>query len=451
MSAAGLLGALEPSDRLWGGAVTLLRSAGRLEGPGATVQCSTHRRQPRLVALACCIAGLTLAACSAASPAAAPPHPAGTVAPAAQPPRAARTARPPGVPGPGGSPAIAGSTPSPAQRPAAGQLSPTAGSSHEPGSAGVPAPTATALPARMALPGAAAALPAVPAGVPFVGHLLIADRGNRRIVEITPSGRVSWLFPKPGQVLPVPFGYPDDAFYTHDFQAVVANSEANQTVTAIAVHSRSILWQAGVPGRPGRGKRHFNWPDDAVPAADGTITVADIRNCRLVHLSAAGQWLGALGTGACRHQPPVSFAAPNGAFPTQDGGLVVTEISGSWVDWLKPDGSLAWAVRAPVRYPSDAVPYPDGSVLLTDYSLPGQVIRMAPNGHVLWRFAPTGRYRLNHPSIALPLASNRVAICDDNANRVLIVDPTTNAVVWQYWGQGGTHLNDPDGLDFRPT
>ena len=104
-----------------------------------------------------------------------------------------------------------------------------------------------------------------------------------------------------------------------------------------------------------------------------------------------------------------------------------------------------------MRYPSDALPYSDGSVLLTDYSLPGQVVRMASDGRLLWRFAPTGRSGLDHPSIALPLAANRVAICDDDANRVLVVDPTTKALVREYGGQPELHLNRPDGLAFRPT
>ena len=64
--------------------------------------------------------------------------------------------------------------------------------------------------------GASFALPALPAGVPFTGKLLIADRGNGRIIEIGANGAVDWVFPRPGQKLPVRFGAPDDAFYTAD-------------------------------------------------------------------------------------------------------------------------------------------------------------------------------------------------------------------------------------------
>ena len=128
---------------------------------------------------------------------------------------------------------------------------------------------------------------------------------------------------------------------------------------------------------------------------------------------------------------------------------MVTEIGGSWVDWLNPDGSVRWSHRVPALYPSDAMAYPDGSVLLTDYSPLGQVLRIAADGTVLWRYAPRGRAQLNHTSIAIPLASNRVAICDDFGNRLVIVDPTTSTVVWQWSGSGAYHLLRPDGLDYR--
>ncbi|HEY6781683.1 MAG TPA: hypothetical protein VI296_00460, partial [Candidatus Dormibacteraeota bacterium] len=78
-------------------------------------------------------------------------------------------------------------------------------------SANAPAPP-HAGPSR--LPGASFALAALPRGVPFTGKLLIADRGNGRIIEINAQGVVDWVFPRPGQKLPVRFGAPDDAFYT---------------------------------------------------------------------------------------------------------------------------------------------------------------------------------------------------------------------------------------------
>ncbi len=313
-----------------------------------------------------------------------------------------------------------------------------------------PAPTPLPQPTPSRLVGASFALPALPAGVPFTGELLIADRGNGRIIEIGANGAVDWVFPRPGQKLPVRFGAPDDAFYSADGTTIIANSESRQTVTAIDRATGTILWQVGKYNVRSSATGYFNEPDDAVPQADGTIWVADIRNCRLVHLSAAGAWLGTLGDRACRHNPPRSFADPNGAFAAGGGSLIVTEIGGSWVTSLTPGGPVAWSVRAPVRYPSDAMQLPGGSVLLTDYSSPGAVVRLSTTGKALWYYRPSGAAELNHTSIAIPLASNRIAICDDFHSRIVVVDPATDQVIWTFTGSGSSRLFYPDGIDYEP-
>jgi len=67
----------------------------------------------------------------------------------------------------------------------------------------------------------------------------------------------------------------------------------------------------------------------------------------------------------------------------------------------------------------------------------------------VWSYAPRGKQALNHPSIAIPVASNRVAGCDDVNNRVFIVDPTSNSVGAVYSSPGGVPFQHPDGLAYR--
>lgn len=311
-------------------------------------------------------------------------------------------------------------------------------------------PKAASLVPRRLLPGAMAEAPAVPAPRPFRGTLLVADRGHARIVEVSGDGTVAWTFPRPDEPAPPTWGAPDDAFFAPDGHTVIANAEESQTVTALDPASGSIRWQVGHFGVRGHGPGYFNGPDDAVPFPDGTIWVADIRNCRLVHLGSDGSWLQTVGNGRCHHAPPLSFASPNGVFPAADGSLLVTEIGGSWITRLSPDLRVRWSVRSPAVYPSDAVPYPDASVLLTDYSTPGAVFRISRSGHVLWRYRPSGDDELDHPSIAIPVAANRVAICDDFHHRIVVVDPTTNTVIWTFGGARAGPLRYPDGLDYRP-
>ena len=317
-----------------------------------------------------------------------------------------------------------------------------------------PAPAPTPVPLVCPLPGEAASLPALPAGVPFTGHLLIAESSAKsRILEMNLKGNVTWTLSTYSPPLKRTLGPPDDAFYTPGCGDIVANSEWGQGVLAVDRLTQAVLWQIGSYRRRGRGPTLFNNPDDlAVPATDGTVWLADINNCRLIHLNGAtGAVLGILGGRGCRHNPPQQFTLPNGVFPTSDGSLVVTEISGSHVTWLNPNLTVRWSRRVAARYPSDAMAYPDGSVLLTDYSSLGAVLLLNPDGSLKWRYAPRGAGQLDHPSIAIPLASNRVAICDDFGNRILILDPTTMRVVWEWSGNAAYHLVRPDGLDYRPT
>jgi len=53
------------------------------------------------------------------------------------------------------------------------------------------------------------------------------------------------------------------------------------------------------------------------------------------------------------------------------------------------------------------------------------------------------------------LPNGMVALNDDHNDRVIVIDPKTNKIVWQYGhlnhpGKGAGYLNDPDGIDFLP-
>ena len=59
---------------------------------------------------------------------------------------------------------------------------------------------------------------------------------------------------------------------------------------------------------------------------------------------------------------------------------------------------------------------------------------------------------LEHPSLAERLPNGLIAVNDDYRHRVIMIDPTTNAIVWQYGqtdqpGTGSNQLNTPDGFD----
>jgi outer membrane protein assembly factor BamB len=140
-----------------------------------------------------------------------------------------------------------------------------------------------------------------------------------------------------------------------------------------------------------------------------------------------------------------------------NGDILVSEITGSWISRITRAGKVVWSVPAPkVKYPSDAFPTVDGKqVIVADFSKPGRVVIFDPlTGKASWEyFVAEGEGMLDHSSIARELPeTGDVLIVDDLNDRVIVVDRQTKAIIWQY-GVKGTKghapglLNYPDGVD----
>jgi outer membrane protein assembly factor BamB len=289
--------------------------------------------------------------------------------------------------------------------------------------------------------------------------VLIADKHNNRLIQVTPQGQVVWSFPQPGELgHGQTFKVPDDAFYTPDGRQIVATQEDDFVISVINVANGHITYRYGHPGKAGAGPGYVWNPDDAIMAPNGRIYAADIKNCRLIEIKPPAhrpsKQMGT--TQVCGHNPPGGFGSPNGAFPTSGGGLVVTEITGSWVDIFNSKGRLTSAINPPgFTYPSDTNQVKPGVFLSVNYAKPGMIELFTTQGKVLWSFSPHGHDALNHPSLALPLPNGDVLANDDYNNRVIVVDPRTNRIVWQYGhtgvrGSRPGYLFTPDGVDLGP-
>jgi hypothetical protein len=291
-------------------------------------------------------------------------------------------------------------------------------------------------------------LPPVARG-PLPGYLLVADRDNNRALIISPSKRVVWQSP--------PLHGPDDAFFTPGYRSIITNEEFNETLTEVSLRTKRRIWRYGHDQVPGSSAGYLNTPDDAYRLANGTTTIADIRNCRIVSLSRSKRVVRILG-GSCIHDPPRGFASPNGDTPLPDGGLLVTEIGPpGWIDRLDARGRLVWSVQSPIAYPSDAQLLPNGRILVSGFTIPGKIVELTPTGHITWSFgASSGPNMLAKPSLAVRLPNGLIASNDDYNQRVILIDPRTKRIVWQYGhtGVAGSrpgYLNKPDGLDLLPS
>jgi DNA-binding beta-propeller fold protein YncE len=290
------------------------------------------------------------------------------------------------------------------------------------------------------------------------GPVLIADRDNNRLLEVSPQGRVLWRFPARGDLARgQTFLLPDDAFYSPDGREVVATQEDDSVISVIDRASAHIVYRYGHPGVPGSEAGYVHNPDDAMLTPSGDLVSADIMNCRiLVIRPPAHAPLHQFGeTGLCEHDLGLSYGSPNGAFPMANGGTVVTEINGDWVDALSHRGKALYATHPPgFSYPSDTNQVRPGVFLSVDYTEPGAIETFTSAGRLRWRFEPH-REALNHPSLAMPLPNGDILANDDRNDRVIVVDPHTNKIVWQYGhtgvpGTGKGFLSNPDGVDLAP-
>jgi DNA-binding beta-propeller fold protein YncE len=291
------------------------------------------------------------------------------------------------------------------------------------------------------------------------GSILIADEENDRLLIIDPRGRTAWKFPSPGDLTSgQSFKAPDDAFFTPNGREIITTQEDDDVISVIDVATHKIVYTYGKSGVAGSGPNRLNGPDGTVMMPNGDILTPDIKNCRIIVIPKGGHAISRqLGrTGTCAHRPPETFGSPNGVFPMSDGSYLVTEANGSWVTAMDLSGHVAWSVQlSGVTYIYESNEISTNRYLTVDHASPGQVLTFDRTGRVLWRYAPSGSRALNKPSLAIPLPNGDVMVCDKANHRVIVVDPRTDAIVWQYGhtqvaGSSPGYLRDPTGLDLYP-
>jgi hypothetical protein len=293
-------------------------------------------------------------------------------------------------------------------------------------------------------------------GKPLPYPIVIADRRNNRLIEIAPDKRIIWEFPSPN--LKVYRGN-EDVSFSPDGKLLAISEEDNYDVHIVDYEKRALTWTWGTPDTRGRGDSLFNFPDDAHILEDGIFLTNDIRNCRVMFIDPKenkvhAEW----GTrGKCRHDPPRAFGYPNGATDFENGDILVTEIKDAWLSRITRAGKVLWSVQAPnIHYASDSFPTVDGKqIVVADFWKPGRVVIFDPlTRKISWEyFVKKGEKALDHPSIAMELPeTGDILVVDDLNDRVIVIDRKTKEIIWQYGelrkkGHAPGLLNYPDGVD----
>lgn len=279
--------------------------------------------------------------------------------------------------------------------------------------------------------------------------VLIADRGNNRVIEVTPDKKIVWEYLFKG--LPAGYGA-DDAFFADSGKTVIVNLEYYHLIEQIDYQTKKIIWQYGAPGTHGSASGYVYRPDDAYKLPNGDVIVADIQNCRVIEISSDKKIVHQYGkTRQCSSK--MGFLdVPNGDTPLPNGHILISTIHDHNLMELDDQWKPVFSMRLPLNYPSDPQLTHAGNFLIAEYQHPGKVIEISRQGNVLWEFDGEGTTTLNKPSLAIELPNGNILSNDDFNHRVIVIDKKTKKIVWQYGvtgkpGDGAIQLNIPDGLD----
>jgi outer membrane protein assembly factor BamB len=276
------------------------------------------------------------------------------------------------------------------------------------------------------------------------GNILVADENNKRVVAITPAGQIVWQ---------TTLTEPSAAFPSTTAKSVLVTEHSHFEVLQVSVNNGKILYHYGRGGVSGSGADRLHDPNTAQFLANKRILIADKSNCRvLMVLPPSHHNVKALGhAGDCAHNPPHSLRYPTSAFPTPDGGLVVTEVDPGWVDLLSGTDTLVKAIKLPIlTSPEGANETSSGDLIAVNHTHPGAVVEFTTAGKVLWTYDPkSGAGELYNPTLAEVLPDGNVLVSDSRNDRVIVIDQSTKKIIWQYGYTGkpaaaGGYLHTPD-------
>ena len=280
-------------------------------------------------------------------------------------------------------------------------------------------------------------------------NVLIADRGNNRVLLVGADKKILWEYDFTGLARSTGA---DDAFFADGGKSVIVSLEHQQVIEIIDIATKTVTWQYGELGKRGSRDGLLNFPDDAYQLPNGDISVADIRNCRILEIAPDKTIVRQAGlTDRCGSTAPL-LASPNGDTPLPDGHMLIstirdhsmTELDAAWKPILKID--------LPIRYPSDPQLTQAGNFLIASYTHPGSIIEISSAGSVVWDYSATDAGNLNRPSLAIELPNGNIMANDDLNHRVIVIDKATKTILWQYGvtgrrGSAPGYLAIPDGLD----
>lgn len=244
------------------------------------------------------------------------------------------------------------------------------------------------------------------------GNVFVADRGNRRIAMVTPTGTVSTFVGVPPDQVPtdaqLAFGNADDITRDQDGNFyVVGNNMVRKITKDGVVTTVAGAADSGYADGPGTQAR-FNTPLGITVDGAGNLYVADTLNLRIRKITPAGVVTTIAGNGGRGITDGTALQAnfnnPYGVALDKAGNVFIADTANNLIRKLTPDGMVSTfaghngatdagdgpGVQATLNQPGGIVVDADGNLYVAE--LAGKVRTITPSAYVS---TIAGQYGLN--------------------------------------------------------
>lgn len=332
-----------------------------------------------------------------------------------------------------------------------------------------------------------------------LNHILIADQGRHRILEVNKNHEILLQYGQidtPG-ISDGMLNMPSDVQRLVNGNILITDT-GNHRV--IELEDWKIIWQYGNPenlesGGYGNDSGFLSYPQSAMRLDSGNTLIVDAGNLRVIEVDAEGNivWEHRTNEGPEEHQMDSPFRA---AITFNGNVMVLSETSVLEID--RKQDAVVWAcqlseferakvilkaeaqakrfmkhgVRNPYLKVKDETAADEaqarlqemiakrmaagrsaahaGKAHVTTFSkLPlqpldfllmdrgrGRVLRIDRAGETTWRYGEADKEQLNKPHASTDTPDGRVMISDTDNHRVLEVDPKSNVMTWSFGKQG---------------
>lgn len=151
------------------------------------------------------------------------------------------------------------------------------------------------------------------------GNLLITDRNNNRVIEVTRESKIVWKFNE--------LKHPHDADRLKNGNTIVSSSDENRIVEID--QSGKVIWSFG--------EGQLNWPRDADRLENGNNLITDSKNNRVIEIAPSGKIVWSLSFDYWG-MPYESDRLPN-------GNTLISLQQRRQVIEVDPAGNIVWEFR----------------------------------------------------------------------------------------------------------